>query len=101
MGVIEGIFDSQPTFRAKHGFDAKGIHCDTVLYRVENDETETSVPCSLVLRNRMNHDEYDITIAPGIDPLMIICYLAIHSKMDVEPSFVTINILPFFTVCGY
>jgi len=84
--VIEGIFDSQPTFRAKHGFDAKGIHCDTVLYRVENDETETSVPCSLVLRNRMNHDEYDITIAPGIDPLMIICYLAIHSKMDVEPT---------------
>ena len=84
--VIGGIFDSQPTFRAKHGFDAKGMHSNTVLYRVENDETENSVPCSLVLRNRMNHDEYDITIAPGIDPLMIICYLAIHSKMDVEPK---------------
>jgi hypothetical protein len=33
----------------------------------------------------MNVEAVDITIAPGIDPLLMICYLAAHSKMDVEP----------------
>ena len=37
------------------------------------------------MQDPTNVDAVDVTIAPGIDPLLMVCYLASHSKMDVEP----------------
>ena len=51
-----------------------------------NDEyDETEVPCCLILRDSSLGNVFNLTIAPGIDPLLVICYLAVHAKMDVEP----------------
>ena len=42
---------------------------------------EDEVPCCMMVRDPIQRDLFDVTIAPGIDPLMIICYMAVHSKM--------------------
>ena len=79
---IDGIFDAQPAHTAKHGFDGNRHHTHTVVLR---NHSSSSTPCSIMFRSPIQRDLYDITIAPGIDPLLMICYFAIHSKMDVEP----------------
>lgn len=96
--LIGGLFDSRVSFRSRHGFDEKEAHSYTTMYRVEieegsnvdgtNDETmkEREIPCCIIIRDPINRDVVDVTIAPGIDPLLIICYLAVHAKMDVEPK---------------
>ncbi|KAL7462586.1 hypothetical protein ACHAXS_002967 [Conticribra weissflogii] len=98
-GSSLGIFSSKPMFRGRHGFDRE-LHTHTVISRVvcpqsvDIDSTEMTaqikttdeeIPCCVIVRDPSNLDEMDITIAPGIDPLLMICYLASHSKMDVEP----------------
>ncbi|KAL7534771.1 hypothetical protein ACHAXR_006064 [Thalassiosira sp. AJA248-18] len=108
-----GLFNSKPSFRGRHGFDRE-LRTHTVVSRTaaatnnmattvaspsfdkkSNNGTismssSTSlegddVPCCVIVRDPTNLDAVDITIAPGIDPLLMICYLASHSKMDVEP----------------
>lgn len=108
-----GMFHSKPSFRGRHGFDRE-LHTHTVVSRTAsstlasgsastrmdiigkskknnsngNNNMTTSleeVPCCVIVRDPSNLDAVDITIAPGIDPLLMICYLASHSKMDVEP----------------
>ena len=49
-----------------------------------NPTSLEEVPCCLIVRDPSDLDAVDLTIAPGIDPLLMICYLASHSKMDVE-----------------
>jgi hypothetical protein len=97
------IFHSNPSFRGRHGFDECGLHTHTVVHRItspmkstekitntlsSNSETNVildgGVPCCLMIRDPSNVDTTDLTIAPGIDPLLMICYLTCHTKMDVE-----------------
>lgn len=124
------IFNSEPSFRGRHGFDDRGLQTHTVVSRTttttagaassstvsslhcaektnskksntsaygrtkggesdscKNDNNSTSleeVPCCLIIRDPSDFDAVDLTIAPGIDPLLMICYLACHSKMDLE-----------------
>jgi len=71
-------------WRSRHGF--LGNHqTHTVVARVD-EQTQKEKPCCLVIRDPLNFDVFNVTIAPGIDPLLAICYLAVHSKMDVEPK---------------
>jgi len=104
-----GIFHAKPSFCGRHGFDRE-LHTHTVVSRTMatpceetsmdsgiggNTNTNSSVsleeavlpsvPCCVIVRDPSNYDAVDITIAPGIDPLLMICYLASHAKMDVEP----------------
>mmetsp|Transcript_31534 Transcript_31534/g.64334 ORF Transcript_31534/g.64334 Transcript_31534/m.64334 type:complete len:801 (+) Transcript_31534:186-2588(+) len=98
-GSTLGIFNSKPVFRGRHEFDRE-LHTHTVISRVASPEDvdndgiertaqfktiEEEIPCCVIVRDPSNLNAMDITIAPGIDPLLMICYLASHSKMDVEP----------------
>jgi hypothetical protein len=51
-----------------------------------NPTSLEEVPCCLIVRDPSDLDAVDLTIAPGIDPLLMICYLASHSKMDEEEA---------------
>lgn len=87
-----GIFNSEPTFRGRHAFDRQ-LHTHTVVSRViasENGNRSTplegaEIPCCVIVRDSSNLDAVDLSVAPGVDPLLMICYLASHSKMDIEP----------------
>ena len=95
-----GIFNSAPAFRGRHEFDCE-LQTHTVVSRTASSNANNDiddggsrggagngkeeVPCCVIVRDPSNLDAMDITIAPGIDPLLMICYLASHSKMDVEP----------------
>lgn len=106
----KGIFNTKPTFCGRHGFDERQLHTHTVVSRTTTTgpsardrkqgnigmsgsnthssgsaSLEDAKPCCVIVRDPTNLDAADITIAPGIDPLLMICYLASHSKMDVEP----------------
>jgi len=102
QSLIGGLFDSRVSFRSRHGFDDNEAHSYTTMYRVETEEgegpggiaegknddeiQEREIQCCIIVRDSINRDVVDVTIAPGIDPLLIICYLAVHAKMDVEPK---------------
>lgn len=77
--LVGGLFDKKPMFRSRHGFDGWDNHQHTVVYRINKEDLE--VPSCIMVRDPIQRDVFDITIAPGIDPLMIICYMAVHSKM--------------------
>ena len=77
--LVGGLFDKKPMFRSRHGFDGWDNHQHTVVYRVNKEDRE--VPSCIMVRDPIQRDVFDVTIAPGIDPLMIICYMAVHSKM--------------------
>jgi len=91
-------FHKAPAFRSRHGFDGSDSHTHTVVSRVERvppTSFSTSkeqpveyreMPCCLIIRDPFNCDVFNVTIAPGIDPLLVICYLTVHAKMDVEPK---------------
>ena len=49
----------------------------------KNCESKDVPPCCVIIRNPTNVDVVDITIAPGIDPLLMVCHLAVQSKIDV------------------
>jgi len=51
-----------------------------------SEKKQIEIPCCVLLRDPIDRDVFDVTIAPGIDPLMIICYMAVHFKMDMEPK---------------
>ena len=88
-GTSPGAFRRGPGFRGRHGFDARGLHTHTVVSRTTTaggaDAPMDESPCCVIVRDPSDLDAADVTIAPGIDPLLMICYLASHSKMDVEP----------------
>ncbi|KAL7479719.1 hypothetical protein ACHAW6_005444 [Cyclotella cf. meneghiniana] len=86
-GLNTGIFVTVPTFRGRHGFDGEW-NTHTIVTRSvcgKKGGGVNEMPCCVIVRDPMNVDAVDVTIAPGIDPLLMICYLASHSKMDVEP----------------
>ena len=72
---------SKSASNSKRGNSKKNSKPTTTSLEEEGEE----VPCCVIVRDSTNLDAVDITIAPGIDPLLMICYLASHSKMDVEP----------------
>ena len=76
-----GLFSSAAAFRGKHGFD-RGLHTHTLVSRVDGSD---DVPCCVSVRDSNDCDVVDVTIAPGIDPVLMVCYLAAHMKMDIEP----------------
>lgn len=75
------LFSSAAAFRGKHGFD-RGLHTHTLVSRVDESE---DVPCCVSVRDSNDCDVVDVTIAPGIDPVLMVCYLGAHMKMDIEP----------------
>eukprot|EP00956_Cyclotella_meneghiniana_P030789 scaffold78603_cov80-Cyclotella_meneghiniana.AAC.1 len=80
-----GLFGTIPSFRACHGFEGEWNTHTLVSRIVLGKKGRMEEPCSVILRDPTNVDAVDVTISPGIDPLLMICYLASHSKMDVEP----------------
>mmetsp|Transcript_19516 Transcript_19516/g.28373 ORF Transcript_19516/g.28373 Transcript_19516/m.28373 type:complete len:123 (-) Transcript_19516:414-782(-) len=92
-----GSFSPNPTFRSRHGFEGVGFHSHTVVSRFVTSETNSGgrglgeysqnreIPCCIIIRDPIDRDVFNMTIAPGIDPLLLVCYLAVHAKMDVEP----------------
>mmetsp|Transcript_15346 Transcript_15346/g.21901 ORF Transcript_15346/g.21901 Transcript_15346/m.21901 type:complete len:662 (+) Transcript_15346:386-2371(+) len=89
---MRGTFSKEPYIRAQHCFDSQHSHSHTKVYReTANNEEGTSeedrlLPCCILVRDSTDQDSFGVTIAPGIDPLLIIMYLAVHFKMDVEPK---------------
>jgi hypothetical protein len=80
------MFVTIPTFRGRHEFDGEWNTHTVVARSVLKKKGESEeVPCCVIVRDPKNVDAVDVTIAPGIDPLLMICYLASHSKLDVEP----------------
>ena len=75
------LFSSVAAFRGKHGFD-RGLHTHTLVSRVDKSD---DVPCCVSVRDSNDCDVVDVTIAPGIDPVLMVCYLGAHMKMDIEP----------------
>jgi len=95
--LLGGLFETIPTFWSRHGFDNRHnqVHIDThthsVIFHVEtnDDGSLEEVPCCMSVRDmESSTSTFQVTIAPGIDPLIVICYMAAHSKMDVEPNLV-------------
>ncbi|GFH44431.1 hypothetical protein CTEN210_00905 [Chaetoceros tenuissimus] len=90
--MIGGLFEKNPTLRSRHGFDEMKNHQHTIVYRLEYSTDEVGktrvneIPCCMLVRDPIVRDTFEVTIAPGIDPLFIICYMSVHSKMDVEPK---------------
>lgn len=81
-----GMFVTTPHFRGCHSFEGEWNTHTLVTRSVSGKNVGSKdVPCCVIGRDPMDVDAVDVTIAPGIDPLMMICYLAAHSKMDVEP----------------
>ena len=80
-----GLFGTIPSFRACHGFEGEWNTHTLVSRIVLGKKGRMEEPCCVILRDPTNVDAVDVTISPGIDPLLMICYLASHSKMDVEP----------------
>lgn len=90
-----GSFQSSPAFVGRHGFDG-GAHTHTIVSRIidsgcgdggEGKRTRsrrTSTPCCAIVRDPVNIDAVEMVISPGIDPLLMICYITIHTKMDIE-----------------
>lgn len=76
--LVGGLFEKAPSFRSRHGFDGMDNHQHTIVYKMNGED---EVPCCMMVRDPIQRDLFDVTIAPGIDPLMIICYMAVHSKM--------------------
>ena len=90
----DGSFFADATFQSTHQFTS-GALTHTIVSRDEgyrsiqssvNTLVEKPKPCSLIIKEPYDFDASDVTISPGIDPLLIICYLSIHSKMDIEPK---------------
>lgn len=82
-----GMFNSSPSFRGWHCSD--GLP-HTVVSRcslsINTSKTTTNEkPCCVSVRDPNDVDSVDVSIAPGIDPLLMICYLASYYKMDLEP----------------
>lgn len=100
-----GSFQCSPAFVGRHGFDDGGqTHtivsrmddcensCDNPKGRRSNkDRRSTGTPCCVIMRDRSNIDAVDMVISPGIDPCLMICYLAMHTKMDLEPVLASVG----------
>ena len=80
-----GLFGTIPNFRACHSFEGEWNTHTLVSRSVLGNKGRAEEPCCVILRDPTNVDAVDVTISPGIDPLLMICYLASHLKMDVEP----------------
>ena len=80
-----GLFGTMPNFRGNHSFEGEWNTHTLVRRSVVYEGKTVDEPCCVIVRDPTNVDAVDITIAPGIDPLLMVCYLASHSKMDVEP----------------
>ena len=88
----DGSFKSDPLFQSAHQFTG-GVHTHTIVSRVDANSGEnlklSNNACCLSIResiNQIDQEAYDVTISPGIDPLLMVCYITIHSKMDIEPQ---------------
>lgn len=79
-------FSPAAAYRGQHGFDGHGDHSHTLVTRIQQSDDETATPCCLILPSPVRDGVFDITIAPGIDPVLIICYVTLHIRMDSEPA---------------
>ena len=83
-------FSHTAAYRGQHGFDGHGDLSHTLVSRIQQnggEETdETGAPCCLILPSPVREGVFDVTIAPGIDPVLIICYVTLHVRMDSEPA---------------
>jgi len=83
-------FSHSPSFRGQHGFDGNGDHSHTLVSRFHQrggeGTDEIGTPCCLIFPSPVKDGVFDITIAPGIDPVLVICYVTLHVRMDSEPN---------------
>lgn len=83
-------FSRTAALRGQHSFDDHGDLSHSLVSRIPRSDgesgVETGTPCCLVLPSPVKEGVFDITIAPGIDPVLIICYVTLHARMDSEPS---------------
>ena len=86
--LVGGLFEKTPSLKSRHGFDDRDNHQHTIVYRINGKD---EIPCCMMVRDPIKRDVFDVTIAPGIDPLMIICYMAVHSKMVSTLELHTLN----------
>jgi len=96
--ICGSIFCKEPSYQSITKLQ-EGIHSQTIVSRLKaykspdqyakhhknsRKESEKALPCAFVLRDPLIFDVFDVTIAPGIDPLLIICCLTVHTRMDLE-----------------
>lgn len=80
--LVAGVrFRSRPSLVSANVFE-NGMHARTVVSRLDSDERTTA--CCRARRDRFVFDIFDVEIAPGVDPLLIVCCLAVHARMDAE-----------------
>ena len=81
--LLDGQYEMRPSYRSRQSLDHFGNHSHSVVYRLSHDSAKS---CCLFLRQPDNRNTFDVTIAPGIDPMFMICNLAMQCKMDLEPK---------------
>jgi hypothetical protein len=82
--LLDGQFETRPSYRTRQRLDHLRNHSHSVMYKVSDDDVAKA--CCLFSRQINNRNTFDVTIAPGIDPLFMICSLAVQCKMDLEPK---------------
>lgn len=97
-----GFFKKKSAFKSRHEY-INGLHAHTHVTRIERRQYTSSsseekiqiseIPCCNVIREKSMHDIFNVNISPGIDPLLIICLLLIHSKMDLESKLASPKVL--------
>lgn len=83
---IDGsYFCTEPAYQSQNIFH-NGIHSQTIISKLTEAGNNPAdfVPCCFILRDPLIFDIFDVTIAPGIDPLLIICCISVHARMDME-----------------
>jgi len=83
--LLDGQFETCPSYRTRRILDPKRNYSHSVMYRVSDNNT-VAKPCCLFSRQMNNSNTFDVIISPGIDPLFMICTLAVKCKMDLEPK---------------
>lgn len=92
-------FQTSPSFIGRHGFDEDDeARTHTIVSRIDDagcgdnngsrsnkEGRRTSTPCCAIVRDATNIDAVEIVISPGIDPLLMIIFLAMQTQLDVEP----------------
>ncbi len=92
-----GSFQTSPAFIGRrHVFEDDGARTHTIVSRIDdsvsgdnndsrnNKGRRTSTPCCAIVRDATNIDAVEMIISPGVDPLLMICFLATQTNLDLS-----------------
>jgi hypothetical protein len=82
--LLDGQYESLPRYVSRSIVDPKGNHSHSIVHTVLPEGS--SKPCCSFVRQSNDRASFDVTIAPGIDPLLMLCVLAVQCKMALEPK---------------